>query len=66
MASAARASGPKTQKGRTATVRPLTKLLRSNIVADTMIEGRIQRLQAVGVFGARAKMIAEIAWGMPS
>lgn len=61
MFTAAAASGPKTRKGRTATVRPLTKLLISSGPKDNTETLRLQRLRTAGVFGAPAEMLAAMA-----
>ena len=54
---------PKMRKGRTATVRPLTKLLNNSNINDSTEALRLQRLRLAGVFGAPAEMIADIIWG---
>lgn len=55
----------KTRKGRTATVRPSTKLLASNDRADNTPSLRLQRLSQLGVFGSTAAVLAVLAWGEP-
>lgn len=53
---------PKTRKGRTATVRPLTNAFTS-ISADTSTALRLQRLRLLGIIGQRAGLLADLAWG---
>jgi len=63
MFTAAAASGRKTRKGRTATVRPSTKMLISSINDDSTEALRLQRLRLLGILGRRAELLAELAWG---
>ncbi len=58
------AHAPKTQKGRTATVRPLMKALINSSTVNTTQLIRAQRLNAwCGVAGQRAELIADLLWG---
>jgi hypothetical protein len=54
---------PKTRKGRTATVRPSTKLLISSVTDDSTEALRLQRLRLAGIIGMRAQVLASLVWG---
>ena len=54
---------PKTRKGRTATVRPLTNMLINSKAKDSTEALRLQRLRLVGIVGMRAELLAQLAWG---
>lgn len=58
---AAGSVAPKTRKGRTCEVRPLTKLIYSD-TADSATALRLQRLRLLGVIGRRADLLASLAW----
>jgi hypothetical protein len=63
MATAARASGPKTRKAGTATVPTPAIFFSSNDTSDTASAIRLQRLLPLGIIGFRADLIAQLAWG---
>jgi hypothetical protein len=54
---------PKTRKGRTATVQPSTNLLNNGANRNSIDTLRVQRLRLLGVIGARAELLARLAWG---
>lgn len=54
---------PKTRKGRTATVQPSTNLLNNGTNRNSTEALRVQRLRLFGVIGARAELLAQLAWG---
>jgi hypothetical protein len=66
MLRAARAVAPKTRKGRTvAAVQPSTDLvISSNVGEDSSNLLRLQFLRSrAGLIGARASLVAQLAWG---
>jgi hypothetical protein len=59
-----RVSKPAKQKGRPVAGRPLTNFINSNDNSSSTTDLRIQRLRLLGIIGARAQLLAEMAWGM--
>jgi hypothetical protein len=62
MLSTARTAHAEALRGRTTTVRPLTKLLSNSANEDTATALRLQRLRLIGIIGQRAALLAQIAW----
>jgi len=54
---------PCKQKGRPVAGRPLTNFNNNDTYADNASALRMQRLRLLGIIGARAGVLASLAWG---